>query len=315
MKEKSIGHQEDEGIKQDETVSKTQLKQRLTPLQQRMRKRLHGSTFRAINESLYQNESAASLHMFQNHPETFALYHAGYREQVATWPVNPTEVCVRYLQRWVGRVLGELKRDRTHPKRRELTIVDMGAGEGLIAAALDSRVRSSWSARKAIGICVLVHSFDLISVNERVVACDMAKGVELASNTADVVVFCLSLMGLNYAQCVEEGVRLLRRQQHGPNARYSGSSRLVIVEVSSRFHESESNKDPSRVENAFVRGIESHGLRLIRRRRFTDYFLFFEFAPDQRMNLDHHDNDDDEDSNHQGRLTLPPLKACVYKRR
>jgi ribosomal RNA-processing protein 8 len=42
----------------------------------------------------------------------------------------------------------------------------------------------------------MVHSFDLVAVNEMVTACDMAN-VPLQDENIDIAVFCLSLMGTN----------------------------------------------------------------------------------------------------------------------
>lgn len=53
-----------------------------------------------------------------------------------------------------------------------------------------------------------VHSFDLVSPNERVTACDMAH-VPLEDASVHVVVFCLSLMGTNLADFLREAHRVL----------------------------------------------------------------------------------------------------------
>jgi ribosomal RNA-processing protein 8 len=68
-----------------------------------------------------------------------------------------------------------------------------------------------------------VHSFDLVSQNPRVVACDVAN-VPLINKSVDIVVFCLALMGTNVGDFVKEAHRLLKP-----------TGILRIAEVRSRF--------------------------------------------------------------------------------
>ena len=53
-----------------------------------------------------------------------------------------------------------------------------------------------------------VHSFDLVSPNARVTACDMAN-VPIKDASVHVAVFCLSLMGTNLADFLREAHRVL----------------------------------------------------------------------------------------------------------
>jgi ribosomal RNA-processing protein 8 len=64
-------------------------------------------------------------------------------------------------------------------------VADMGCGDAKLAQTLAPTGTT-------------VHSFDLVSVNPRVVACDIAH-TPLQASCCDVVVFCLSLMGTNIA--------------------------------------------------------------------------------------------------------------------
>ncbi|KAK6036412.1 hypothetical protein COOONC_26083, partial [Cooperia oncophora] len=54
-----------------------------------------------------------------------------------------------------------------------------------------------------------VHSFDLVAVNDRVTACDMAH-LPMKDLSADIVVFCLSLMGTNLIDYIKETRRVLK---------------------------------------------------------------------------------------------------------
>lgn len=77
----------------------------------------------------------------------------------------------------------------------ESIIVDLGCGDAKIG--------------KTLGKKYTVHSFDLVSNNPMVTACDMAH-VPLGDNYADAVVFCLSLMGTNLSDFLKEANRILK---------------------------------------------------------------------------------------------------------
>lgn len=150
---------------------------RLAGLQSRLRAKLAGSEFRWLNERLYTQPGAVSLSAFQREPELFAKYHQGFREQVARWPVNPLDVMVRKVS--------ELP--------RSAVIADMGCGEAKLAASVPHKV----------------HSFDLVAANERITAADIAD-VPLPDASVDCVVFCLALMGTDYASFLVEAARICK---------------------------------------------------------------------------------------------------------
>lgn len=75
-------------------------------------------------------------------------------------------------------------------------IADFGCGKAKIAQTLN-------------GNNYKVFSFDLIALNEFVTACDMAN-THLYSNSVDVAVFCLSLMGSNISHFIREANRVLK---------------------------------------------------------------------------------------------------------
>ena len=161
----------------------------------KLKRKLQGARFRYINERLYRIRGDQALKIFQEDPSLFQVYHDGFRAQVEKWPINPLDVYIKQLQ---GSTM-------THP----LMIADFGCGEARLATSIDDRHR--------------VYSFDLIAINDHVTACDIAH-VPLKNHSIDVVIFCLSLMGVNFMEYLREAHRVLK---------YHGL--LKIAEVTSRF--------------------------------------------------------------------------------
>jgi len=73
----------------------------------------------------------------------------------------------------------------------------MGCGDAKIAQIFENDKQKT------------IHSFDLISNNKYVTACDISK-VPLKKNSVDMVIFCLSLMGINFIQFLNEAHRILK---------------------------------------------------------------------------------------------------------
>ncbi|QQP48597.1 Ribosomal RNAprocessing protein 8like [Caligus rogercresseyi] len=144
--------------------------------------------------------------MFREDPESFSIYHEGYANQVSKWPLDPLDCIVASMMR----------------KSEPGVVVDMGCGEGRLGRQLPSHYK--------------VHSFDFIALNENVTPCDMSK-TPMESSAADIVVFCLSLMGTNIKDYLKEANRLLK---------VNGT--LKIAEVESRFRETSADKFIQSVE-------------------------------------------------------------------
>uniref|UniRef100_A0A0N4ZUY7 Ribosomal RNA-processing protein 8 n=1 Tax=Parastrongyloides trichosuri TaxID=131310 RepID=A0A0N4ZUY7_PARTI len=155
--------------------------------------KLIGARFRFINEKLYTIRGNEAYELFQNDPEQFQAYHEGYRYQVKKWPINP-----------VDRIISMLRAEK-----KGQVIADMGCGDAKIA--------------KQLGKMHKVLSFDLQSTNEHVIACNMSH-VPVDSESVDIVVYCLSLMGTNLASFLKEANRILKL-----------NGQLIIAEVVSRF--------------------------------------------------------------------------------
>ena len=156
---------------------------------------LSGSKFRWINEKLYTVPGQESFKLFSQNPEYFQIYHEGFRNQAAQWPINPVDLVAEQL--------------KSLPS--PIHVADMGCGDAKLAQIFDGN--------SAFSVC----SFDLVKHNRFVTACDMAHtGAEDAQ--FDVVVFCLSLMGTNYYDFLREANRICKE-----------NGAVWVVEVSSRI--------------------------------------------------------------------------------
>ncbi|XP_053688111.1 ribosomal RNA-processing protein 8 [Sabethes cyaneus] len=160
-------------------------------LREKLVESLKGSRFRFLNEQLYKSTGEVSRKMFLEDPEAFRAYHDGYRHQIAQWCVNPLDRIIKSIQKL--------------PKN--FVIADFGCGEARLAEEVPHKV----------------YSLDLVAANKGVIACDMAQ-TPLETNSTNVVVFCLSLMGTNLRDFLLEANRIMKV-----------GALLKIAEVSSRF--------------------------------------------------------------------------------
>ncbi|CAI6004113.1 unnamed protein product [Closterium sp. NIES-64] len=139
-----------------------------------MKARLAGSRFRSLNETLYTSDGDKAFQMFSEDPNAFAQYHEGYREQVASWPINPLHVIIDWI----------CQRPAT------LTVADFGCGEAKLAASVPNKVTSLDLVAAAPGViaCNMAHvrsklaasvpnrvvSLDLVAAAPHVIVCNMA---------------------------------------------------------------------------------------------------------------------------------------------
>ena len=217
-------------------------------LAQKLQGRMDAARFRWLNQLLYTSTGSRAADIFKDDPSLFNVYHRGYSEQVARWPLNPLDTVIEYI--------------KGLPKT--YVVADLGCGEGRLASCVHQKV----------------HSFDLLSTKSHVTACDMAH-LPLASESVDVAVFCLSLMGTNLGDYVSEAWRVLHI-----------GGRLKIVEVVSRIVN----------VSVFVKELERLGFVLIGQRLLSKMFVDIELKKTPRR-------DTDRANPH---LTLKP---CLYKRR
>ncbi len=138
-------------------------------------------------------------------PEEWEQYHTLYRAARRDWAAVPFEEMIRWGQQRSGYAIG-----------------DFGCGEALLGRALADRHT--------------VYSVDHVAVDDTVTACDMAH-VPLDDETLDLAIFCLSLMGSNFADYLAEAHRTLKLD-----------GQLHIWEATSRFGDRETfAKDVTRL--------------------------------------------------------------------
>lgn len=173
------------------------------------RNRLNASTFRLLNEQIYNAPTTLASRLLRDQ-STFQDYHTGYHQQLVQWPINPNSVIVESLlgdRR--GRFLANKGKSMPGHIPPSWVVADMGCGEAQIAAALKPKGYT-------------VHSFDFYALNDNVTVADTTK-VPLESNSVDVCIFSLSLMATDYEKSLMEAFRILKPKRL-----------LKIIEVRSR---------------------------------------------------------------------------------
>ncbi|XP_071847714.1 uncharacterized protein [Apostichopus japonicus] len=138
---------------------------------------LKSARFRFINETLYKSSGHESFKQFKGNKSLFQVYHDGFNQQIQQWPENPVDVIIKYLNN----------------RPQNCIVADFGCGEAKIAQSVKQKV----------------HSFDIFPANERVTVCNISK-VPLKSESLDVAVYCLSLMGINWIDYLREAHRVLK---------------------------------------------------------------------------------------------------------
>ncbi|KAG8384876.1 hypothetical protein BUALT_Bualt04G0163900 [Buddleja alternifolia] len=219
----------------------------------KMKARLSGSYFRMINEKLYTCTGDEALDYFKEDPSLFNVYHSGYQEQMSRWPEQPNDIIIKWL--------------KDHSPA--LIVADFGCGDARLARSVKNKV----------------FSFDLVSKDASVIACDMSN-TPLNSSSVDVAVFCLSLMGTNFSSYLLEANRVLK-----PNGW------LLIAEVKSRFDPTTGGAEPDK----FVKAICELGFTSISKDFSNKMFILFYFKKKEKQKSKD--------------IKWPELKPCLYKRR
>ncbi|KAF6137121.1 hypothetical protein GIB67_030885 [Kingdonia uniflora] len=219
----------------------------------KMRAKLSGGHFRMINEKLYTCSGNEAFKYFEDDPSLFNTYHTGYQEQMSHWPEQPVNIIIKWL--------------KGHDT--SLIVADFGCGDARLAKNVKNKV----------------FSFDLVSHDPSVIACDMSN-TRLGSSSVNVAVFCLSLMGTDFPKFLQEAQRVL-----------NPGGWLLIAEVKSRFDPNTGGADPDR----FVKAVCELGFTSVSKDFSNKMFLLFYFRKEKpRLKED---------------IEWPKLKPCLYKRR
>jgi ribosomal RNA-processing protein 8 len=205
---------------------------KLTPMQAAMRQKLISARFRHLNQTLYTAPSDQALELFDQNPEMFEDYHAGFRQQVEVWPENPVDNFIATI-RSRGKMRSPKYKDKkgkgdAQPESKDCAaeplprthgtciVADLGCGDARLAQTLkDSGDNHNLNLK--------VHSFDLRSPSPLVTKADISK-LPIPDGSVDVAIFCLALMGTNWISFIEEAYRILH---------WKGE--LWVAEIKSRF--------------------------------------------------------------------------------
>ncbi|KAH6781740.1 S-adenosyl-L-methionine-dependent methyltransferases superfamily protein [Perilla frutescens var. hirtella] len=219
----------------------------------KMKARLSGGYFRMINEKLYTCSGDEALKYFKEDPSLFNVYHSGYQAQMSLWPEQPNDIIIKWIK----------------DRGPSLVVADFGCGDARLSRSVKNKV----------------HSFDLVSNDPSVIACDMSQ-TPLDSSSVDVAVFCLSLMGTNFPSYLQEANRVLKPRGW-----------LLIAEVKSRFDPNTGGADPDK----FVKAICELGFASTSKDFSNKMFILFHFQKKEKRKP-------------KG-IVWPELKPCLYKRR
>jgi hypothetical protein len=157
--------------------------------------------FSQMNAKIGSERSQTTNQRFRKNPEEWYLYHSIYREKRKQWREVPYERIAEWLK-----------------KRPDWVVGDFGCGEALLAEIIPNTV----------------HSFDHVAVNDSVTACDISS-VPLQDECLDVVIFSLSLMGLDWKSYIKEASRVLRSEGHlyiaEPTSKWQGEKLHFLLRV------------------------------------------------------------------------------------
>jgi superfamily II DNA or RNA helicase/uncharacterized protein YjhX (UPF0386 family) len=132
-----------------------------------------------MNNLMNNENSQTTYFRIQKDPTFWPEYHRQYDEASKSWPIMP--------------VLEIIKRIRQLSPR--LHIGDFGCGKNV-------EILKAFGSHR-------VHSFDFVSVNDNVTACDMKSIRCLNDGDLDIAVFSLSLMSRNWQEFITEAKRCL----------------------------------------------------------------------------------------------------------
>lgn len=132
--------------------------------------------FSEVNRQWSISKSTTTHEHLKQNPEEWYYYHSLYSEKRKTWDEIP------YIE--IGKMI----------KRKDFVVADLGCGENLLRKELPKNK---------------VLAFDHVAIDETVTACDISN-LPLESESVDVAVLSLALMGSNYEDYIKEAHRILK---------------------------------------------------------------------------------------------------------
>ena len=132
--------------------------------------------FSEMNKSWSTTRSEKTFKRLKNNEKEWFYYHDMYKKRREFWDEIP------YIE-----IAKKIK------ERPEWIVADMGCGENLLSKEVSNKV----------------HAFDYVAIDKNVIACDMSS-IPLEENEIDAIVFCLSLMGSNYLDYINEAFRVVK---------------------------------------------------------------------------------------------------------
>jgi len=184
--------------------------------------------FSTMNARWNNANSAKTSERLRATPEEWEQYHTLYRKARENWTVVPYKEFIRWCK-----------------SREGYVIADFGCGEALVAKAVSDRHT--------------VHSFDHVAIDDSVIEGDMTK-TSLDSESVDVALFSLSLMGGNFTDYLREAHRVLKID-----------GQLHIWEATSRFDD----------VKRFARSVEQLGFQVFEP-KIKDAFVLIEGRKTER---------------------------------
>lgn len=229
---------------------------KLTPLQQRMAAKLTSARFRHLNQTLYTSPSDQAMRLFADSPQNYTSYHAGFRAQVAVWPQNPVQGFIDDIKARSTVSVPSQKQLWREQKRKKGKKPTSGNGDATTTTTTTTPggEKSDPLPRSQNGICTVADlgcgdatlagslSPSAKSLNLKLLSFDLAKGdtphahlITLAdisnlstagvkNSTVDIAICCLSLMGTNWVDIVDECARVVR-----------AGGEVWVAEIKSRF--------------------------------------------------------------------------------
>ena len=168
--------------------------------------------FSEINKSWSVSRSSNTQSRLSKNPSEWYYYHSLYRERRKQWSEIP------YIE-----ISKKIK------DREDWVVADLGCGENLLSKEITNKV----------------YAFDYVGIDNSVIECDISN-IPLENNKVDVSVFCLSLMGSNYIEYLNEGHRILKPYGN-----------MFIVEPQKKW-ENNSDKLINQIESIGMKVVESY---------------------------------------------------------